>query len=396
MVMILKARPGAPAASPFSDPTATTGSARLVTARAAGVRRSLSVALVSYRLPAVGEKRGGVDVVAHDLANGLAARGHQVTVWSYDARPAGALYEVRALPARKVFESWLGMRLIAGYAGNLVSAMPAYERADVVIAMGDSLLLPLRGKPVVRTMHGSALGEALAAATPWRFLMQMGVYAQELVTAVLQPGCVAVSESTRRYNPFVRRVIPNGVDLTDFYADPEGKTSEPSILFVGALDGRKRGSLLLQWFQDVVRVHHPTANLAIVGPAGSPSPGVTYHQGIARAELAALYRRAWVYASPSSYEGFGLPYVEAMASGTPVVATPNPGSREVLGSGEYGLLPDDESFAKVLVELLGDPARRADLTERGLRRSAVYTLDRMIDAYEALLGEVAPTRGRRR
>ncbi len=346
---------------------------------------SLRIAVFSYGLPVVGQKRGGIERVAHDLAEGLAQQGHQVTVWTYDPQPAGASYAVRALPWRRWSTSWLGRRLMMGYGGNLLALLPGYRDCDVIIAHGDSLLLPLLGKPLVRVMHGSALGEALSASSPWRFALQFGVYVQELLTALTQPGCVAVSWNTLRHNPFVRRVIPNGVDLTSFFPDPENKTPEPSILFVGALDGRKRGRLLIEWFRRDVRPRHPAAQLMMVSHPGPESPGVTYHTGISGDELAALYRRAWVCASPSSYEGFGLPYLEAMASGTLVIATPNPGSREVLDNGRFGQLVADDEFGPALAALLGDAAARAELAERGLARARDYAMNKMITAYELLL-----------
>ena len=121
------------------------------------------------------------------------------------------------------------------------------------------------------------------------------------------------------------------MDDSIFTPWPVEKTPEPSVLFVGALDGRKRGRFLLEGFLKTVRPMHPDASLTIVGGTGPEHPGVTYLTGVSDAELADLYRRAWVYASPSTYEGFGLPYLEAMACGTPVVASANPGSVDVLG-----------------------------------------------------------------
>lgn len=353
----------------------------------ASVRRrpSLRVAVFSYGLPRVGEKRGGGDRVAHDLADGLGRLGHQVTVWSYDPRPEGAAYEVRPLPWDRFCSSWFGRRVTLGYLGNLVAVVPDYSGFDAIITMGDSLLLPFKGKPVVRVMLGSALGEALSATSPWRFVMQVGVYAQELLTALTQRHTVGISRNTRRYNPFVRKVIPIGVDLTDFTPDPAAKTAHPSILFVGALSGRKRGALLLDWFRDEIRPRFPAARLEMVSPPGPAVEGVTYHTGISTEELAALYRSAWVYASPSSYEGFGLPYLEAMASGTPVVASPNPGSLEVMAGGDLGRVVSDDEFAGALAELLASAELRAKLAEAGLAGSARYSLDKTVRAYEDLL-----------
>lgn len=347
--------------------------------------RPLRIAVFSYGLPVVGQKRGGIERVAHDLAQALARRGHEVTVWTYDPKPDAAAYAVRDLPARRFVTSWLGRRLTMGYLGNVLALLPGYRDADAVVAIGDSLLLPLLGKPVVRVMPGSALGEALSARSPWRFVLQLGVYVQELLTGLTQPGCVGISHNTGKYNPFVRKVIPLGVDLEVFSPAPGGKTSEPSVLFVGALTGRKRGQRLLDWFTRDVRPRHGAATLMMVGPPGPAVPGVTYHTGVSDAELAALYRRAWVYASPSTYEGFGLPYLEAMASGTPVVATPNPGSREVLDGGRFGRLAEDAVFGRALADLLADDRERDCLTSLGLQRARAYSLSTMIDQYEELL-----------
>jgi phosphatidylinositol alpha-mannosyltransferase len=347
----------------------------------------LRLAVLSYGLPKRAAKRGGIERAAHTLADGLARRGHEVVVLSHDPRPADASYGVAPLPWRAFVETWFGRRVTMGYLGNLLALVPDYREFDAIIAHGDSLLLPLAGKPVVRVMHGSALGEARSASSIGRRVLQLGVFVQELATALVSRGVVGVSENTRRDNPFVRRVIPHGVDGR-FFSVRGDKSATPSVLFVGTLDGRKRGRFLLDAFHKAVRVAHPGATLDFVGPPGPPLPGVTYHTGITDDDLANLYRRAWVYASPSSYEGFGLPYLEAMACGTPVIASPNPGSREVLDDGRSGVLADDAAFGGELAALLGDAPRRARLADEGLRRARTYSLSRMVSEYEELLYEL--------
>ena len=345
----------------------------------------LRLAMFSYGLPTEGQKRGGIERAAHTLADGLARRGHEVVVFTHDGPPREAAYEVRPLPWKAFVESWLGRRVTMGYLGNLLAVLPDYGGFDVIVAHGDSLLLPLTGKPVVRVMHGSALGEARSARTLGRIILQSGVYVQEILTALLQNGAVAVSESTRRDNPFLRHIIPHGVDEDVFRPCPEARSEQPSIVFVGTLQGRKRGLFLLDAFQNTVRPTHPGALLTIVGEEGPLSPGVEYRVGVSDRELAFLYQRAWVYASPSTYEGFGLPYLEAMACGTPVVATPNPGSEEVLGGGTFGVLARDTDFADTLSALLADGQTRAAWTVRGLDRAREYSLTSMLTRYEELL-----------
>jgi glycosyltransferase involved in cell wall biosynthesis len=348
-------------------------------------RRRLRIVSISYFLPRPGCRRGGIERVAHDLAQGLAARGHTVRVFSFDPPPPDASYDVRLLPWRRFVSTWLGKRLTMGYLGNVLSVLPDFGDCEVVIAHGDSLLLPLRGRPLVRVMHGTAIDEARTATRLGRRVLQSGVFVQEVLSAALQPGTVGVSEHTRARNRFVRHVIPNGVNLSTFRPEPSVRCGRPMLASVGALDGRKRGGWLVAQFEERIRPRWPDAELHLVCAPGPARPGVIYHTGLTDTALADLYRRAWVYVSASTYEGFGLPYVEALACGTPVVATPNPGSLEVLDGGRYGWLPPDEAFAETIAELLGDPVRREEMARRGLARAEALSLDRMLDRYEDLL-----------
>jgi phosphatidylinositol alpha-mannosyltransferase len=348
----------------------------------------MRIAIFSYGLPVPGEKRGGIERVAHAVAQGLADRHHDVVVFSHDEKPAAARYDVRTLPWKRFVNTWFGRRITMGYLGNVMALVPDYRRFDVLIAFGDSLLLPLQKTPVLRVMLGSALGEAMSARSVGRFVLQSGVYLQELATALTQKT-VGISENTSRFNPFVREAILLGVDSTMFHPVADQKTRQPSLIFVGTTEGRKRGRVLLNIFQTIIRPAYPDASLMFVGPAGEPMAGVTYHTGISDEQLAMLYRRAWLCVSPSTYEGFGLPYLEAMACGTAVVATPNPGSREVLNGSACGRLVEDADFAAAIVDLLGDDNSRRALEEAGLRRAQQLSLESMIDQYEMVLAQLS-------
>ena len=169
----------------------------------------MKIAVISYRLPIEGEKRGGIERVAHVLADGLARRGHAVRCFrTIPSRPAPP-YDVRMLPWKSFVETWAGLRMTAGYLGNLLALQVDVREFDAVIAHGDSLLLSMGRKPVVRVMHGSALGEARHATSIGRAVLQWGVYLQELLTAFISPsGVVGVSVNTQRDNPFVRQHHP--------------------------------------------------------------------------------------------------------------------------------------------------------------------------------------------
>jgi glycosyltransferase involved in cell wall biosynthesis len=352
----------------------------------------LRIAVFSYGLPCPGQKRGGIEQVAHDLANAWVDRGHQVTLFTCDPPPKTARYDTEALPGARFVRSWLGRRVTMGYLGNVLSLLPGYRDFDVVVAHGDSLLMPLLGKPVVRVMHGSAREEARSATSPARAVLQYGVYLQELLTARLCGGTVAISENTRASNRFITRVIPNGIDRALFRPDAGVRTGQPSILFVGALGGRKRGSWLLDQFRTKIRAMVPHAELHMVTTPGPSEPGVHYHTGVEESALVRLYQSAWVYASPSTYEGFGLPYVEALACGTPVVATPNPGSREVLADGAFGVLAADDEFASSVCRLLEDGDLRAGMARAGVRRAADFDLTGTAAVYETLMNSLVVSR----
>src|SRR5207244_13118384 len=96
-----------------------------------------------------------------------------------------------------------------------------------------------------------------------------------------------------------------------------------------------------------------------------------------QAELATLYRFAWAFVFPSLYEGFGLPPLEAMASGTPVVASDAPALPEVLGEAAV-LTPagDPQALADALAALAHDPDRRLAMRARGITHAARFRWER--------------------
>ena len=103
---------------------------------------------------------------------------------------------------------------------------------------------------------------------------------------------------------------------------------------------------------------------------------------------------AWVFCLPSSYEGFGVPYIEALAAGCPVVATPNPGAKEVLDHGRFGRIAPPERLGEVLLELLLDPALRNELSVRGRWRAQRYDWGLVAPDYEAVYSSLLTNRRR--
>lgn len=349
----------------------------------------MNIAIIQRFLPS--RSRGGVGHFTHGLSNALVALGHDVTVFSEDPAPAGARYDVITL--RPSPSTWA--RTLAPLSFPFRIARQRWRGFDVIHAQGDDQLLPLGGPPVVRTMHGTALLEAFHNGwrdrSPKRFLLHLYFYACELVASIRATRVVAVSRHTTRFYPRTHGVVPNGVDLGTFADRHEPRADRPVILFVGELGTRKRGRLLVHVFRTQVRKAHPDAELWLVCPERVEGEGVRWFTNLDTTALARLYRQAWIFCLPSAYEGFGRPYVEAMAAGAAVVATANPGACDVLDGGRYGMIARDEELGSALTRLLGDASLRDAYATRGRERARQYDWDIVARRYDALYGELVLT-----
>ena len=113
---------------------------------------------------------------------------------------------------------------------------------------------------------------------------------------------------------------------------------------------------------------------------------------VPEADLPALLSSAAVFAFPSLYEGFGLPVLEAMACGAPVVTSTRSSLPEVVGDAAVTVEPTDASaLAGALAAILDDPGFSARLSERGITRARQFTWRRCADAHLQVYREVLAT-----
>jgi glycosyltransferase involved in cell wall biosynthesis len=347
----------------------------------------MKIAITSLYLPS-GSKQG-VGYVVHYLANELVKRGHDVTVFSQCGPSADSLYRVNFVQARARLATF-------GFAWDLRKI--DFSGFDVLNAHGDDWFLWGTRRPHhIHTFHGSCWQE-MKHSRRWNQKLRMAALAAcELSAAYLADENTAVSSNTRRTVPRIKHIIPNGVSLETFAPVPENeKSAAPSIVFVGNLHGRKRGDLLLRVFREQIRPVLPDAQFWGVSlpPDEVRDPqesGEQWFWRIPLEQLRDLYSRAHVFCLPSSYEGFGVPYIEAMASGTPVVSSPNAGACEVTRDGRDGLLCRDEELGNTLLRVLQDQNLRTQLREAGLKRAQDFSWERVCAQYLALYERKNPS-----
>jgi glycosyltransferase involved in cell wall biosynthesis len=337
------------------------------------MQQPLHIALFSKALPS--DAPGGVANQVHWLANELVARGHRVTCFTLSPAHPDARYHTHTLPRRS------RGRIRAKFEPAQLFAAVNTEQFDIVHYHGDDYLCA-GSRRRVRTFYGSALFEAVHARSLPRMAYQSLFYLFELISTARRGCSTAISHATLAALPLVQRVCNCGVPA--YFCTGGSPSEHPSILFVGDLHSRKRGMLLVNTFITEILPRLPHSILTIIGPQAYSHPGIRCLNALSSAELIAEYQSAWLTCSPSSYEGFGVPLIESMACGTPVVACRNGGSLEIIRDGANGLLCTPLTLGATLLKGLTDKMLRRRLRQGGLRSVKEYRMEVVAECYERI------------
>jgi glycosyltransferase involved in cell wall biosynthesis len=282
--------------------------------------------------------------------------------------PAAVHTVHRPAPARLLNRAWMR--------GDLPPAEWLTGRVDVVHGT-NFVLPPPRSAAGVVTVHDlSFLHYRDLVEAPSLAYRELVPRALARAAAVLTPSQAVADELIEAYrlSPDTVRVTPLGVDQAWLSAAPRQPPGIPTdyLLAVGTLEPRKGLDVLIAAYRILLAEEPQTPPLVLVGPAGwGPELDTS---GIARrqivlpgylqlSELRGLVAGARALVFPSRYEGFGLPPLEALAAGTPVVASDIPAVREVVGS-HARLVPVDDidALADALRTTLTAPPSSADRT----------------------------------
>ncbi|HVR29841.1 MAG TPA: glycosyltransferase family 1 protein [Thermoanaerobaculia bacterium] len=311
---------------------------------------------------------------------------------------SSSVYSVREL----FTVSWALRRLRPDVYHATHYVLPAYLPCPAVVTIHD----------IIHLLYPQFLSSRLAP-----------LYARVMIGRSLRLGrrIITVSANTRDdlqdffgVEPGTLRVVYNGVDETfrraltpaEIEAKLQGfRIGRPYLLFVGNPKPHKNLENLLRGYARALEITPSDTTLACVGDREGESARLRYlcrSLGVAERVaflghvpedvLPALYQGALAFLYPSLYEGFGLPVVEAMASGVPVITSANSALREVAGGSADLVNPHDvEDIAKAIARCIASPAHRAALVERGTTRSADFdwrtTAERTLEVYREAMSE---------
>jgi glycosyltransferase involved in cell wall biosynthesis len=365
--------------------------------------------------------KAGIGRYAGSLAQALLARQPGRFALFYnrgkDTQPPPGLESVPCRTVRAGYKPWrmavwLGQLLGVGF-NRLVPGAELFHATE-------HLLPPFHGVPSVLTVHDmifKLFPEHQKPQNYWYLNAAMPLYCRRA------DAIITVSESSKRdivahygLDPAKVRVIYEAAAPEFTPASPQAVDAarrryglpERFVLHVGTIEPRKNLTRLVEALQHL-RDQGLTIPLVVVGGKGwlyddffrrleeLPVRDAVHFSGyVPSADLPLVYNAATVTATPSVYEGFGLPVLEAMACGTPVVSSNASSLPEMGGDAARYFDPHDvEAMAETIRVVWTDSDMRAEMRQLGLEQAARFSWKRAAEEtlaiYERLLGKPSPT-----
>ncbi|GIW45851.1 MAG: glycosyl transferase family 1 [Candidatus Binatia bacterium] len=348
--------------------------------------------------------RGGPARYAAELIRALAALpgSHELLVVCDDASALNAA----GRPVREVVEIPLRHPWEQGFWEERAGAALRAKGVDVYHGTKGTLPVAVR-IPRVVTVHDLAVFHQ-----PESFAPLQRIHQKVLVPLSVRLAHRVIADSEHARQDLLRTlrtphekiaVVPLAASDV-FHAEADSGDDEilrvfgvdrPYVLYAGTLQPRKHVESLVEAF---VSLDLAPVRLVLVGrrrPGYAPSflqsppPGVHYLGEVPDRALAALYRHALAFCSPSGYEGFGLSFLEALACGCPVIAPRHSSIPEVVGEAAL-FLPavDREAIAAALRRVCGDAALREQLRRKGIERARLFSWRRTAEQTLAVYREV--------
>jgi len=287
---------------------------------------------------------------------------------------------------------------------SLYFAVPPVSRVPVVVTVHD--LIPLAVPGYHRSRQSAAYSRLMATtARHASAIIAVSHHGAQDIERLLgvPPNRVHVTHEATD-----DRFAPGGLPDEVAHLHQKYRLPERFVLYLGSAERRKNLETLVRaWSSVAGPMRDRDVRLLIV--ARFPPPDALYPDipalvrelrlerdvcfldNVEECDKPALYRASLAFAFPSVYEGFGLPPLEAMACGVPVVASDATSIPEVVGNGGWLLPPfDAPAWAEALVALADSETKREELRTRGLRRAADFswrrTAEETISVYREVLG----------
>lgn len=217
-------------------------------------------------------------------------------------------------------------------------------------------------------------------------------------TSLLAISAATGDQIARRFSliPDDIRVVPLGIDEI-FLASSSGSNRQ-IVFHLASDDPRDNSVAVMRAYRHLAQILQDPPPLVVAGNPGSlqeilrrevvdlPSTKISFVGRVSDEELARLYRSALVCVQPATDEGFGLQPLEAMASGSPVVALRAPSVIENVGDAAVFVdSTDPVTISLAIRDLLSDPTRRAEIARRGQRVAATFSWERTVDLLERVI-----------